>query len=63
MEEEDPKHEQSILCPTNPYAATKAGDNHRQSYHHSFKFHYLYEGCNVMDQIKIQKRLFLNFWN
>jgi dTDP-glucose 4,6-dehydratase len=32
------KNEQSILCPTNPYAATKAGaELIAQSYYHSFK--------------------------
>lgn len=39
MVEEDPKHEHSILCPTNPYAATKAGaELIAQSYYHSFGF-------------------------
>ena len=40
MLETDEKHktEQSILCPTNPYAATKAGaELIAQSYNHSFK--------------------------
>ena len=33
------KNEQSILCPTNPYAATKAAaEMLAQSYYHSFKF-------------------------
>ena len=32
------KNEHSILCPTNPYAATKAGaELIAQSYYHSFK--------------------------
>jgi dTDP-glucose 4,6-dehydratase len=36
---EDAKCEQSILCPTNPYAATKAAaELIAQSYYHSFKF-------------------------
>ena len=36
--EENSKTEQSILCPTNPYAATKAGaELIAQSYNHSFK--------------------------
>ena len=35
---EDKKTEESILCPTNPYAATKAGaELIAQSYYHSFK--------------------------
>ena len=40
MLETDEKHktEQSVLCPTNPYAATKAGaELIAQSYNHSFK--------------------------
>ena len=36
--DEKSKTEQSILCPTNPYAATKAGaELIAQSYNHSFK--------------------------
>lgn len=36
--DEQHKTEHSILCPTNPYAATKAGaEIIAQSYHHSFK--------------------------
>jgi UDP-glucose 4,6-dehydratase len=36
--DEDHKTEHSILCPTNPYAATKAGaELIAQSYYHSFK--------------------------
>jgi UDP-glucose 4,6-dehydratase len=35
---EEKKTEESILCPTNPYAATKAGaELIAQSYYHSFK--------------------------
>jgi dTDP-D-glucose 4,6-dehydratase len=37
-EQEEKKTEESILCPTNPYAATKAGaELIAQSYYHSFK--------------------------
>ena len=37
-ENEEKKHEGSILCPTNPYAATKAAaELIAQSYYHSFK--------------------------
>lgn len=37
-EEELKKNEHSVLCPTNPYAATKAGaELIAQSYYHSFK--------------------------
>lgn len=35
---EDPKHEASILCPTNPYAASKAAaEMYVKAYHHSYK--------------------------
>jgi UDP-glucose 4,6-dehydratase len=38
MLEDNKKTEESILCPTNPYAATKAGaELIAQSYYHSFK--------------------------
>jgi UDP-glucose 4,6-dehydratase len=38
MLEEDKKHEQSILCPTNPYAATKAGaELLAKAYYYSYK--------------------------
>jgi len=38
LDDDDKKIEQSILCPTNPYAATKAGaELIVQSYYHSFK--------------------------
>ena len=38
MLDENKKTEESILCPTNPYAATKAGaELIAQSYYHSFK--------------------------
>jgi len=38
MLDEDKKTEEAILCPTNPYAATKAGaELLAQSYYHSFK--------------------------
>lgn len=37
VETEQKKHENSVLCPTNPYAATKAGaELIAQSYYHSF---------------------------
>jgi dTDP-glucose 4,6-dehydratase len=37
-ENEDKKHEGSVLCPTNPYAATKAAaELIAKSYYHSFK--------------------------
>ena len=38
LENEEKKHEGSILCPTNPYAATKAAaELIAKSYYHSFK--------------------------
>lgn len=38
MLDEEQKHEGSVLCPTNPYAATKAAaELLAQSYYHSFK--------------------------
>ena len=38
LSDEQQKTEESILCPTNPYAATKAGaELIAQSYYHSFK--------------------------
>ena len=42
------KTEHSVLCPTNPYAATKAGiELIAQSYHHSYKFPVITRGNNV----------------
>jgi dTDP-glucose 4,6-dehydratase len=38
LENEEKKHEGSVLCPTNPYAATKAAaELIAKSYYHSFK--------------------------
>ena len=38
LEAESKKHEESVLCPTNPYAATKAGaELITMSYYHSWK--------------------------
>lgn len=45
--EEDPKHEQSLLCPTNPYAASKAAaEMFVTSYHHSFQLPIIMTRCN-----------------
>jgi dTDP-glucose 4,6-dehydratase/UDP-glucose 4,6-dehydratase len=44
---ENKKTEQSILCPTNPYAATKASaELIAQSYYHSFSFPLIVVRCN-----------------
>jgi len=46
-EHETPKTEQSILCPTNPYAATKAAaEMIAQSYYQSFKLPLIITRCN-----------------
>jgi dTDP-glucose 4,6-dehydratase len=46
-EEEKHKTENSILCPTNPYAATKAGaELIAQSYYHSYKMPIIITRCN-----------------
>ena len=44
---EDPKHEQSLLCPTNPYAATKAcAEMLVNAYKHSYKLNTIIIRCN-----------------
>lgn len=44
---ETPKHEMSLLCPTNPYAATKAAAEMLvNSYRHSFKLNTIILRCN-----------------
>jgi dTDP-glucose 4,6-dehydratase len=45
--DEDPKHEMSILCPTNPYAASKAAaEMFVNSYRHSYKLNTIITRCN-----------------
>lgn len=45
--DEDPKHEMSILCPTNPYAASKAAaEMFVNSYRHSYKLKTIITRCN-----------------
>lgn len=47
QENEDPKHEMSILCPTNPYAATKAAAEMLvKAYSHSYKLCSIITRCN-----------------
>jgi dTDP-glucose 4,6-dehydratase/UDP-glucose 4,6-dehydratase len=48
-ENEEKKNEESILCPTNPYAASKAAaELIAKSYYHSFKMHIIItRGNNV----------------
>jgi dTDP-glucose 4,6-dehydratase len=44
---EDPKHELSLLCPTNPYAASKAAaEMFVNSYRHSYKLNTIITRCN-----------------
>lgn len=45
--DEDPKHENNILCPTNPYAASKAAaEMFVNSYIHSFNIRAIITRCN-----------------
>lgn len=45
--DEDPKHEMSLLCPTNPYAATKAcAEMLVNAYKHSYKLNTFIVRCN-----------------
>jgi dTDP-glucose 4,6-dehydratase len=45
--DEDPKHEMSVLCPTNPYAASKAAAEMLvNAYYHSYKLKTLITRCN-----------------
>jgi dTDP-glucose 4,6-dehydratase len=60
---EEHKTEQSILCPTNPYAATKAGaELIAQSYHHSFKMPIIItRGNNVYGRNQYPEKLIPRF--
>ena len=62
---EQHKTEQSILCPTNPYAATKAGaELIAQSYNHSLVCLSLsQEAIMCTDQISILKRSYPDSYN
>jgi dTDP-glucose 4,6-dehydratase len=57
------KTEQSVLCPTNPYAATKAGaELIAQSYHHSFKIPIIItRGNNVYGENQYPEKLIPKF--
>lgn len=45
--DEDPKHEMSLLCPTNPYAASKAAAEMLvNAYSHSYKLKTIITRCN-----------------
>ena len=61
--EENHKTEQSILCPTNPYAATKAGaELIAQSYNHSFKMPIIItRGNNVYGENQYPEKLIPRF--
>ena len=58
-ENEEKKHEGSILCPTNPYAATKAAaELIAKSYYHSFKMPIIItRGNNVYGQNQYPEKL------
>ena len=60
---EQSKTEQSILCPTNPYAATKAGaELIAQSYHHSFNMPIIItRGNNVYGSNQYPEKLIPRF--
>ena len=57
------KTEHSVLCPTNPYAATKAGaELIAQSYHHSYKFPVIItRGNNVFGKNQYPEKLIPRF--
>ena len=67
MLESDEKHktEQSVLCPTNPYAASKAGaELIAQSYNHSFKMPIIItRGNNVYGPNQYPEKLIPKFIN
>ena len=63
IDDPDKKTEQSILCPTNPYAATKAGAELLvQSYYHSFKLPVLISrGNNVFGKNQYPEKVIPKF--
>lgn len=65
MLNENEKNEESILCPTNPYAATKAGaELIAQSYYHSFKLPIIItRGNNVYGPNQYPEKLIPKFIN
>ena len=62
---EDKQIEQNLLCPTNPYAATKAGAELLvQSYYHSFNLPIIIIRCNnVYGKNQYKEKLIPNFIN
>ena len=59
---ENKKTEHSILCPTNPYAATKAGaELIAQSYNHSFKMPIIITRGNILWSKSISEKLIPKF--
>jgi dTDP-glucose 4,6-dehydratase/UDP-glucose 4,6-dehydratase len=62
-ENEEKKHEESVLCPTNPYAATKAAaELIAKSYYHSFKMPIIItRGNNVYGQNQYPEKLIPRF--
>lgn len=62
-EDEEKKTEESVLCPTNPYAATKAGaELIAQSYYHSFKMPIIItRGNNVYGPCQYPEKLIPRF--
>lgn len=63
LESDDIKHEEVLLCPTNPYAATKAGaELLAKSYYHSFKFPVIItRGNNVFGENQYPEKLIPKF--
>lgn len=63
QEDEDKKVENSVLCPTNPYAATKAGaELIAKSYYHSFKMPIIItRGNNVYGENQYPEKLIPRF--
>ena len=59
----DPKHEKDLLCPTNPYAASKAGaEMFVQSYRHSFQLKtIIVRGNNVYGPNQYPEKLIPKF--
>ena len=63
LEENDKKHEGSVLCPTNPYAATKASaELIARSYYHSFNMPIIItRGNNVYGKNQYPEKLIPKF--
>jgi len=63
--DEDPKHEQSILCPTNPYAASKAAaEMYVNAYRHSYGIRTIItRGNNVYGENQYPEKLIPKFIN